>query len=101
MPNWAYYAFGVSLGLDVAVVLAFVAAGNRGDARAIAGFVPDCVLLFSRLLAQDGRPLVYIGLHQVSLGHCGDRSPELLALVFERGPKLAAGEEKLVHGPPG
>jgi uncharacterized membrane protein YkvA (DUF1232 family) len=36
------------------VVLAFVAAGRRADARAIGGFVPDCAVLLGRLL-RDGR----------------------------------------------
>ena len=37
--------------LYAAVVLALVAAGRGGDARAFARFVPDCVVLFQRLLA--------------------------------------------------
>lgn len=32
------------------VVLAFLIGGRREDARALAGFVPDCVVLFSRLV---------------------------------------------------
>lgn len=38
------------------VVLAFVVAGRRTDARALAGFVPDCVILFSRLLRDPRVP---------------------------------------------
>ena len=38
------------------VVLAFVIAGRRRDARALAGFVPDCVILFSRLLRDPRVP---------------------------------------------
>jgi hypothetical protein len=36
MPNRAYYALGMPLGLYLAIVLA----GRREDARALAGFVP-------------------------------------------------------------
>jgi uncharacterized membrane protein YkvA (DUF1232 family) len=54
MATWAYYALGIPLGLYVAIVVAFILAGRREDARALAGFVPDCVVLFSRLL-RDGR----------------------------------------------
>jgi uncharacterized membrane protein YkvA (DUF1232 family) len=48
------YAVALPLALYAAIVLAFVVAGRRRDARAIARFVPDCVVLFSRLL-RDGR----------------------------------------------
>ena len=34
-----------------ALVLALVAAGRGADARALAGFVPDCVVLLRRLVA--------------------------------------------------
>ncbi len=44
----------IGLGVAVAVWAAFVAAllltGRRADARALATFVPDCVVLFRRLL---------------------------------------------------
>jgi len=56
MPNWAYYALGIPLGLYLAIVLAFVLAGRREDARALAGFVPDCVVLFTRLLRDKRLP---------------------------------------------
>jgi len=56
MPVWAYYALGIPLGLYVAVVVAFVAAGRREDARAVAGFVPDCIVLFSRLIRDKRLP---------------------------------------------
>ena len=56
MPDWAYYALGIPLGLYLAIVLAFVLAGRREDARALAGFAPDCVVLLSRLLRDDRLP---------------------------------------------
>jgi uncharacterized membrane protein YkvA (DUF1232 family) len=56
MPTWAYYALGIPLAVYVAVVVAFIVAGRREDARAVAGFVPDCVVLFSRLLRDDRLP---------------------------------------------
>jgi uncharacterized membrane protein YkvA (DUF1232 family) len=37
-------------------VLALVLAGRRTDARALAGFVPDCVVLFGRLLRDPRVP---------------------------------------------
>jgi uncharacterized membrane protein YkvA (DUF1232 family) len=44
------YALGGAVALYVLIVLAFVVAGRRTDARAFAGFVPDCMVLFARLL---------------------------------------------------
>ena len=50
----------VAVGSTVAVWLAFVAAlllaGRRRDARALAGFVPDCAVLAGRLVADPRVP---------------------------------------------
>jgi uncharacterized membrane protein YkvA (DUF1232 family) len=56
MPWSAYLAIGAPLGLYAAIVVAFVVAGRRESARAVAGFVPDCVVLFSRLLRDERLP---------------------------------------------
>src|SRR3954449_185923 len=42
------------LGLYVVSVAALIAAGRREDARALAGFIPDCLVMVSRL-ARDRR----------------------------------------------
>ena len=47
---------GVVIAAYVVLVLAFIAAGRRTDARALAGFVPDCVVLFTRLLRDPRVP---------------------------------------------
>jgi uncharacterized membrane protein YkvA (DUF1232 family) len=47
---------GVVLALYALAVLALVVAGRRSDARALAGFVPDCVVLFKRLLGDPAMP---------------------------------------------
>jgi len=44
------------LALYAIAVLALVVAGRRSDARALAGFVPDCVVLFKRLLGDPAVP---------------------------------------------
>ena len=49
--RWALIGFGAVLVLYLVLVLVLVVAGRRGDARALAGFVPDCVVLFKRLLS--------------------------------------------------
>jgi uncharacterized membrane protein YkvA (DUF1232 family) len=53
---WLLYALGAGLLLYLPVVLAFVLGGRRQDARALAGFVPDCVVLFTRLLRDQRLP---------------------------------------------
>jgi uncharacterized membrane protein YkvA (DUF1232 family) len=47
---------GVLLFLYAAFVLALVLLGRREHARAVAGFVPDCVVLFRRLLGDERVP---------------------------------------------
>jgi uncharacterized membrane protein YkvA (DUF1232 family) len=56
MTTWLLYAGGALVAAYLLVVLAFVVAGRRTDARALAGFVPDCVILFSRLLRDPRVP---------------------------------------------
>jgi uncharacterized membrane protein YkvA (DUF1232 family) len=53
---WLLYTLAFVVSLYVLVVLAFVVAGRRENARTIAGFVPDCVVLFSRLLRDRRLP---------------------------------------------
>jgi uncharacterized membrane protein YkvA (DUF1232 family) len=50
MPPWVWPML-VTLALYVLLVLALLVAGRRLEARALAGFVPDCVVLCRRLLA--------------------------------------------------
>jgi uncharacterized membrane protein YkvA (DUF1232 family) len=47
---------GAALALYAVAVLALVAAGRRTDARALAGFIPDCLVLFKRLLGDPRVP---------------------------------------------
>jgi uncharacterized membrane protein YkvA (DUF1232 family) len=42
--------------LYAAFVIALIVGGRRQDARALARFVPDCIVLFRRLLADDRVP---------------------------------------------
>ena len=51
LGQWALIGLGAVLVLYLALVLALIVARRRVDARALAGFVPDCVVLFKRLLS--------------------------------------------------
>jgi uncharacterized membrane protein YkvA (DUF1232 family) len=42
--------------LYAAFVVALMIAGRRQDARALAGFIPDCIVLFRRLLGDERVP---------------------------------------------
>jgi uncharacterized membrane protein YkvA (DUF1232 family) len=48
--EWLLIALGAFLVLYVLFVAALVVAGRPESARALAGFIPDCVILCSRLL---------------------------------------------------
>lgn len=56
MTWWVWILIGCGSGVAVyaALVLGLVAAGRRGEAQALATFVPDCAVLVSRL-ARDPR----------------------------------------------
>src|SRR5690242_1252963 len=58
MGVWAWVAVGLAVTLLVyaAFVAALYMAGRRSDARALAGFIPDCIVLFRRLLADERVP---------------------------------------------
>ena len=53
---WLLYALVGLAVLYALIVLAFFVAGRRENARAIGGFVPDCVVLFSRLVRDKRLP---------------------------------------------
>jgi uncharacterized membrane protein YkvA (DUF1232 family) len=48
----ALIALAIVAGSYVAVVAVLVVIGRRSAARAIAGFIPDCAIMFRRLLAR-------------------------------------------------
>src|SRR4051812_3842393 len=58
VSGWQWIAAGVGAALLIygAFVGVLLVAGRRTDARALAGFIPDCIVLFRRLLADDRIP---------------------------------------------
>jgi uncharacterized membrane protein YkvA (DUF1232 family) len=64
--TWLAVAFGGFLLLYLGFVALLVVAGRREDARALAGFIPDCAVLTGRLLRDDRVPrrhkLLLVGL---------------------------------------
>jgi len=58
MSSWqpVLLAAVAALALYAAFVVALMRAGRREDARALAGFIPDCIVLLRRLLSDDRVP---------------------------------------------
>ena len=54
--HWVLLGLGVMLVVYAAAVVGLVLAGRRGDARALAVFVPDCLVLFRSLLRDPRVP---------------------------------------------
>jgi uncharacterized membrane protein YkvA (DUF1232 family) len=54
VPLFPWGLLLIAVGLWVVAVAALIAAGRREDARALAGFIPDCAVLVGRL-ARDRR----------------------------------------------
>ncbi len=52
--QWLGVALGATIALWLLLVVALLALGRRRDAREVARFIPDCIVLFKRLL-QDPR----------------------------------------------
>ena len=51
MPWWGWLLVSLAVGLVIyaAFVLWLIAVGRRDDARALATFIPDCIVLVTRL----------------------------------------------------
>ena len=54
VPLWPWGVLLIALGLYMVAVAAVLAAGRREDARGLAGFIPDCIVMVGRL-ARDSR----------------------------------------------
>src|SRR5207344_3605021 len=54
VPFWPWGVLLIAIAAYLVGVAALIAAGRREDARALAGFIPDCLVLVSRL-ARDQR----------------------------------------------
>jgi uncharacterized membrane protein YkvA (DUF1232 family) len=54
--QWLILSAGIALAVYAAFVVWLLVAGRRQDARALAGFIPDCIVLFRRLLGDRRVP---------------------------------------------
>jgi uncharacterized membrane protein YkvA (DUF1232 family) len=54
--GWLLVGLGATLVVYAVFVVWLVACGRRADARALAGFIPDCLVLAGRLVRDDRVP---------------------------------------------
>jgi uncharacterized membrane protein YkvA (DUF1232 family) len=54
--QWLLITVGVSFAIYAAFVIWLLLAGRQQEARALAGFIPDCLVLFRRLLSDRRVP---------------------------------------------
>jgi uncharacterized membrane protein YkvA (DUF1232 family) len=80
VSQWLLIGIGLAAVLCAPAVLALMVAGRRSDARALAGVIPDCVVLVKRLL---GDPRVPRG-RKLSLGQL----VAYLAMPFDLVPEF-------------
>ena len=56
MPTWILIALLAALALYALAVGGLLLAGRNTDARALAGFIPDCIVFVKRLIADPAVP---------------------------------------------
>ena len=54
--QWLLIAGVITVAVYITFIVWLLLAGRRGDARALVGFIPDCLVLFRRLLGDDRVP---------------------------------------------
>lgn len=75
-------------------MLALVAIGRRSDARALAGFIPDCIVLFKRLLGDARIPRRRKALLVVTIGYLAlpfDLIPDFIPVAGQLDDALLVG----------
>jgi uncharacterized membrane protein YkvA (DUF1232 family) len=78
LVQWLLILAGATIVLYAAFVGILALAGRGTDARAVAGFVPDCIVLFQRMLGDSRMPRRYRAIVVALLGY--------LALPFDVVP---------------
>ena len=84
MPQWIWISLGVAVLLYAGLVCALIAAGRRSDARAWAGFIPDCIVLFKRLIGDARVPRsrkILLGVMLIYLAMPFDLVPDFIPIA--------------------
>jgi uncharacterized membrane protein YkvA (DUF1232 family) len=90
--QWVLALVLVALVAYAALIAVLLVSGRRGDARALAGFIPDCLVLFRRLLKDPRVPRsrkVLLGVLLAYLAMPFDLVPDFLPVVGQLDDALA------------
>src|SRR5438132_14420124 len=103
LVKWVLIGMGVGLVVYAGFVLALIVLGRRQDARALAGFVPDCLVLVGRLLKDPGlsrRQKLPLALLIVYLALPVDLVPDFIPVAGQLDDVILAGWvlRRLVRG---
>jgi uncharacterized membrane protein YkvA (DUF1232 family) len=94
MPDWVWITLAALLLLYASFVLALVVAGRRTEARAWAAFVPDCLVLFKRLMGDARVPRsrkVLLGLLLGYLAMPFDLVPDFIPVAGQLDDAIVVG----------
>jgi uncharacterized membrane protein YkvA (DUF1232 family) len=94
MPDWAWFTLAGLALLYAAFILALAVAGRKTDARAWAGFIPDCIVLFKRLIGDPGVPRSRKLLLGVLLGYLAmpfDLVPDFIPVAGQLDDAIVVG----------
>jgi len=103
VPFWPWGLLLIALGSYVVAVAALIAASRREDARALAGFIPDCRVLISRLardrrISRPRRAALFVALGYLALPI--DLVPDFLPGIGQLDDAVVVGMaiRLVVHG---
>ena len=91
MPWWLVLLVATAA-LYAALVVGLVFAGRRRDARAVAGFIPDCIVLFRRVLGDARVPRRHKVLVALLIGYLAlpvDLVPDFIPVVGQLDDAIA------------
>ena len=91
--TWILIVLAGGLLAYLGAVLALVVVGRRSDARAVAGFVPDCLVLCRRLLADSRVPRRHKALLAGLIGYLAsplDLIPDFIPVIGQLDDVLIA-----------
>jgi uncharacterized membrane protein YkvA (DUF1232 family) len=94
MDLFPWGALLLAVGLYALAVAALLVAGDREHARALAGFIPDCVVLIGRLAADGATPRRYrimLGAVVAYLAFPIDLVPDFIPVAGQLDDALVVG----------